>query len=64
MLTGVNDISYDVITFGTYVSMFFFIFVLLYASYWLVEIWQLRNIFQQMCPIFRLDLDLALKKAT
>ena len=31
MLTGVNDISYDVITLGTYVSMFFFTFVLLYA---------------------------------
>ena len=25
MLTGVNDISYDVITLGTYFSMFFFL---------------------------------------
>ena len=30
---------------------------------WLAEIWQLRNMFQPMCPIFRFHVDLALKKS-
>ena len=64
MLTGADDIGYDVITLGTYFSMFFIYIRIFCASHWLAEIWQLRNIFQQMCPIFRFDLDLALKKAT
>ena len=40
----------------------FFTFALLYASHWLAEIWQLRNMFQEICPILRFDLDMALKK--
>ena len=38
MLTGADDISYDVTTLGTYFSMAFFTFALFYASHLLAEI--------------------------
>ena len=63
MLTGADDSSYDVITLGTYFSIFFYIRTCLRFALIRGNLTTQKYI-SRNCQIPRFDLDLSLKKAT